>query len=115
MSAESTVTNVFPSVPSSWTAREERALVEFILMTSRGDCWPTSVKEKFWEAAAKFVSQRCCVRQRTCTYNNIEVKVKLVTYTHTLCHTLRYSFTATVNFYRLSMQKPGDCYLAQQV
>ena len=55
--AESTATNVFPSVPGSWTAREERALVEFILMTSRGDCWPTSVKEKFWEAAAKFVSQ----------------------------------------------------------
>ena len=57
------------ALPGSWTADEERALVEFIMMTTRGDSWPRTINEKFWEAAAMFVSQRCNIRQRTCKTN----------------------------------------------
>ena len=70
--AEGATPHVMASVPQvlpgSWTADEERALVEFIMTTTKGDDWPTTMKEKFWEAAAKFVSQRCSVCQRTCKH-----------------------------------------------
>ena len=56
------------ALPGNWTAGEERALVKFIMTTTKGDKWPTTIKEKFWEAAAKFVSQRCSIRQRTCKH-----------------------------------------------
>ena len=46
-SESSTSTALLTSVSGSWTAEEERALVEFILMNRRGDCWPKAIKEKF--------------------------------------------------------------------
>ena len=54
------------ALPGSWTAHEERVLVEFIMTTTRGDSWSTTINQKFWDAAAKFVSQRCNIRQQTC-------------------------------------------------
>ena len=75
-STSTAVSNVLSGVPGSWTAKEERALVEFIMLSSKGDCWPTTISEKFWEAAASFVSQRCNVRQRTCKFSH---RYKVVT------------------------------------
>ena len=69
---------VVPNVPGNWTTKEEKALVEFIMLSTKGACWPTTINEKFWEAAAKFVSQRCNICQRTCEFSHRLTLVKLV-------------------------------------
>ena len=47
-------------LPGTWTRDEEIAVVEFILMTQpENACWPRTINEKYWDAAADFISQRC--------------------------------------------------------
>ena len=53
------------SVPGSWSEEEEKALVEFIMLSTDGKSWPATKSERFWNSAADFVSQRCCVHHRT--------------------------------------------------
>lgn len=60
-STSAVVPNALSRAPGSWTAKEEKALVEFIMLSSKGDCWPTTISEKFWEAAANFVSHQIIV------------------------------------------------------
>lgn len=44
---------------------EERALIEFILLSTDGKAWPASKSDKMWESAATFVSNRCGLPLRT--------------------------------------------------
>ena len=53
------------SVPHSWSEEEEKALVEFVVLSTNGKSWPATKSERFWDSAATFVSQRCCVHHRT--------------------------------------------------
>ena len=53
----------FPTTPSrsplsAWSLSEEKALVEFILLTHPHE-WPVSMKSEYWERAAKFVYDHC--------------------------------------------------------
>lgn len=54
---------IFPTTPSrspssAWTLSEEKALVEFILLTCPHE-WPVSMRSEYWERAATFVYDRC--------------------------------------------------------
>lgn len=57
----------YPTGPvGKWTAAEDKALVEYVLLTGPESSWPTTINEKYWVSAALFVHQRCCVPKRTC-------------------------------------------------
>ena len=50
--------SLFSSPATSWSQSEEKALVEFIMLTSPY-CWPLSMKPEYWASAAEFVHSRC--------------------------------------------------------
>ncbi len=57
-----------PSVPGLLIDEEEKALVEFIMLSTDGKNWPRSSvvsNPTFWDSAATFIAQRCRVSQRT--------------------------------------------------
>ncbi len=55
-------------MPGLWIDEEEKALVEFIMLSTDGKNWPRSSvvsNPTFWDSAATFIAQRCRVSQRT--------------------------------------------------
>ncbi len=49
------------SVPGLWIDEEEKALVEFIMLSTDGNDWPRSSvvsNPTFWDSAATFIAQR---------------------------------------------------------
>ena len=48
-----------------WHEKEEKALVEFILLYGKGDQWPATKDDKYWQSAAKFIHERTGMRLRT--------------------------------------------------
>ena len=67
-SGEDAVCTKMPRKGGNWTAHEEKALVEFVMLNSKEDKWPITISGAFWELGANFVSQRCVVLQRTGEY-----------------------------------------------
>ena len=60
----------FSSSPSPWSIKEEKALVEFVMLTSP-DAWPLAMKEVYWTSASEFIHARCGTSQlRTSKYIN---------------------------------------------
>lgn len=49
-----------------WTEDEDKALVEFILLSRPGDNWPQTKKMDYWSSAALFIHHRCSLPIRTC-------------------------------------------------
>ena len=43
---------------NAWTDAETKALVEFVLITCRGDSWPCHKRANVWKDAADFVRKR---------------------------------------------------------
>ena len=61
----------------SWSALEERSLVEFVMMKGFVTDWPHTKKIDFWEGAAKFIEQhgfakrtsKCYIQSKSCQNN----------------------------------------------
>ena len=64
----SEVTDHYPRTVGKWTVAEDKALVDYILLTGPGSSWPNTINERYWLSAALFVHQQCCVPKRTCKY-----------------------------------------------
>ena len=46
-------------VVDEWSKKEDKALVQFVLLTGTGSAWPSTKSSQYWEKAAKFVHQQC--------------------------------------------------------
>ena len=55
-----------PKPAGKWTATEDKALVDYILLTGPGNSWPNTINEHYWSSVSLFVHQKCCVPKRTC-------------------------------------------------
>lgn len=53
-------------VPGNWSESEDNALVDFIMLTSTGESWPSTISEVYWTAAARHVHQLSKLPIRTC-------------------------------------------------
>lgn len=42
-----------------WTDSEDKAIVEFIMLSSDGSKWMWTKRLSFWESASQFVLKRC--------------------------------------------------------
>lgn len=45
-------------VVDEWSKKEDKALVQFVLLTGTGSAWPSTKSSQYWEKAAKFVHQQ---------------------------------------------------------
>ena len=43
----------------NWSAEEDRALTEFVLLSCVADSWPSTKSMKLWEGASKFLHNSC--------------------------------------------------------
>ena len=50
---------------ASWSAVEERALVEYVMGKGFVASWPHTKRTEFWENAAKYLQERCKSAKRT--------------------------------------------------
>ena len=48
-SGEDAVCTKVPHKRGNWTAHEEKALVEFVMLNSKEDKWPVTISGAFWE------------------------------------------------------------------
>ena len=46
-------------VVEAWSKAEDKALVQFFLLTGTGTNWPYTKSTVYWESAAKFVAETC--------------------------------------------------------
>ena len=62
--------SLFSSPTSTWTDLEEKALLEFVMLTSP-ESWPQSMKPVYWQSASEFVHARCGTTQKTSEFNKV--------------------------------------------
>ena len=58
----------WPILASKWTQDEDKALVEFILLTTLGNSWPQTNNMEYWSSAALLVHQKCSLPMRSCKH-----------------------------------------------
>ena len=46
-------------VVDEWSKKEDKALVQFVLLTDTGSAWPSMKSSQYWEKEVKFVHQQC--------------------------------------------------------
>ena len=60
-----------------WSKEEDRALVQFVLLTGTGNAWPGTKSIQYWEKAAKFVHQQC--ESKPLRTSELHIMIKLHT------------------------------------